>query len=276
MKNTISARLIEKYRESEFAPASTAFLSPGEIRDAYEEALPVIGGGLNGCFFWGGCRGAERCAAVFLPEWYLTSPPPPHRLPGDDERAAYFDDVLAEFPELRGELPVRCLKITGGGFASLSHRDYMGAILSLGIDRSVVGDIAVISENEAVVFVHEKIESYIMENLTKIGREGVKCTEITPPHCYILPRRYESVTAVVSSPRLDGVVKALTPLSREEAAEHVRSGLVELSYRETTDVSAAVKENDILSVRGYGKFRIGKILGETKSGRLKLEVFKYI
>ena len=58
MKNTISARLIEKYRESEFAPASTAFLSPGEIRDAYEEALPVIGGGLNGCFFWGGCRGA--------------------------------------------------------------------------------------------------------------------------------------------------------------------------------------------------------------------------
>jgi RNA-binding protein YlmH len=80
----------------------------------------------------------------------------------------------------------------------------------------------------------------------------------------------------VSSARLDGVVRALTGKSREAAADMIRAGLVELRYQPTENVSAEVKEGDILSVRGFGKYVIGETDGQTRSGRLKIRCRKYI
>ena len=84
------------------------------------------------------------------------------------------------------------------------------------------------------------------------------------------------MSVVVSSPRLDGVVKAVTNKSRELSAEMVRSGLVELSYVQTDNVSAEVKEGDILTVRGFGKYVIGRTEGTTKSGRVRISIKKYL
>lgn len=280
MKNSESRssplpRALDAMRASEYAVSVTDFFSPGEKTEIYK-GLCAPGSSPENCFFWGGCRGAERCAAVFLPEWYQPDRPPAHSMPTDEERTDFFAAYLEEHPEILAEIPISALKISGSGFRELSHRDYMGSILSLGISRNVVGDIAVISETQAVVFVAERIADYITESLTKIGRDGVKVTrgELSPS--FILPRRYADMALTVSSPRLDGVVKAITGQSRESAAEMIRAGLVELSYSQTDNVSAEVKNGDVISVRGYGKYLIGGVFGETKSGRLKIECKKYL
>ena len=268
-------RALDLMRASEYTVTVTDFLTPGEQCDIYKElCVPTLTPA--GCFFWGGCRGAERCAAVFLPEWYLPADAPNHTMPADRERTEFFSSYLKEHPEITAGIPITALKITGSGFKELSHRDYMGSILSLGINRSVLGDIAVVSESEAIVFVADRIAEYIVTSLTKIGRDGVKVERTSIDPEWTVPRRYADVPIVVSSPRLDGVVKAITGQSRETCAEMVRAGLVELSYSVTDNVSAEVRADDIVSVRGYGKYLVGKVTGETKSGRLKIECKKYL
>lgn len=267
---------MDLYRESEYSVAVSDFMTPSEKITVYKDLTARIGNGISGCFFWGGCRGAERCAAVFLPEWYSPDNSPSCKMPADIERTDFFARYLAEHPEISDEIPLRGLRIKGSGFRTLTHRDFLGAIMSLGVSRSVVGDIAVLSESEAFVIVHERIAAYIDTELNKIGRDGVKTEIIRLDPMFEIPRRYEESVITVASVRLDGVVKAITGKSREAAAEMVRSGLVELSYSQTEDVSADVANGDILSIRGFGKFVIGKVIGETKSGRIKIEIKKYI
>lgn len=270
------SRALDLYRESEYSAAVSDFMTPGEKIAVYKDLTARIGNGISGCFFWGGCRGTERCAAVFLPEWYQPESAPRHQMPSDEDRTEFFAEYLSNHPEIMEEIPLRGIKIIGSGFKTLTHRDFMGGILSLGVSRSVIGDISVISESEAFVIVHERIAEYIVSELTKIGRDGVK-TELTAlDPMFVLPRRFEENVITVSSARLDGVVKAITGKSRETAAEMVRSGLVELSYTATENVSADVKCGDVLSIRGFGKYVIGDVIGETKSGRLRIGLKKYV
>ncbi len=270
------SRAADKLRESEYAVAVTDFLTPAEIAEVYSSFITRGGSGIARCFFWGGCRGAERCTAVFLPEWYLPDDAPRHALPLDETRRDAFAAHLTEHPEILEEIPIRAIRIRGSGFRELSHRDFMGGILSLGIDRSTVGDIAVISEAEALVFALDKITPYIVSELHKIGRDGVRAEVIDLSPEYVLPRRYEAADIAVSSARLDGVVRALTGKSREAAADMIRAGLVELRYFATDNVSAEVKEGDILSIRGFGKYVIGETDGQTRSGRIKIKCRKYV
>lgn len=272
----VVSRAADKFRESEYAVAATDFLTPAEISEVYNNLTTRIGSGIAGCFFWGGCRGAERCIAVFLPEWYIPQDAPLHSLPLDTERRNAFARYLSENPELAAELPITGLRIRGSGFRNLTHRDFMGGILSLGIERSTIGDIAVVSEVEAVVPVLRKIAPYISSELHKIGRDGVKCEIFEPDPMYELPRRYENMDITVSSARLDGIVKALTGKSRELSAQMIKDGLVELRYLTTDNISAEVKAGDIISVRGFGKYVIGECSGQTRSGRIRIQCRKYI
>lgn len=270
------SRALEMYRQSEYAVAVTDFLSPGEKIEVYNELIARIGNGISRCFFWGGSRGAERCTTVFLPEWYMPNDAPVHKMPSDSERTDAFSAHLASHPEILEEIPITAIKIRGSGFKTLSHRDFMGGILSLGIDRSVVGDIAVVSESEAIVYVANRIAPYICTELTKIGRDGVKTEIWNPDPTFVIPRRFEESVITVASPRLDGIVKAVTGKSRETAAEMVRAGLVELSYKSDIPVSAEVRDGDVLSIRGFGKYMLGEVSGQTKSGRLRIICKKYL
>ena len=275
--NTVVSRAIDKFRESEYAIAVTDFMTPAETAEVYSNLITRSGSGISRCFFWGGCRGAERCTAVFLPEWYLPEPDAPrHALPLDTARRDAFAAHLCANPDIVSEIPIRAIRIRGSGFRELTHRDFMGGILSLGIERSTIGDIAVISEAEALVFALDKIAPYIVSELHKIGRDGVRAELYDCPPDYEIPRRYETMEIAVSSARLDGVVRALTGKSREAAADMIRAGLVELRYFPTDNVSADVKEGDILSVRGFGKYVIGETDGQTRSGRIKIRCRKYI
>jgi len=279
MKNQsdVVSRAYELWRASEYRCAVTDFLSPGEKLEVYTELSARIGNGMQRCFFWGGCRGTERGAAVFLPEWCMPEEDPPrHAMPLDTERTDFFAGYLGEHPEILEEIPIVPLSVRGSGFRSLSHRDFMGGILSLGVDRAVIGDIAVLSESEALVFAAERIAPFLESELTRIGRDAVICTRLETDPSFEIPRRFEEISVTVASLRLDGIVKALTGQSREDAAAMVRQGLAELNYRECAEVAKEVTEGDVLSVRGFGKFIIGETAGSTRSGRLRVVCRKYL
>ena len=277
MRSSVAlSRALDMYRASDHTVASTDFLSPREIAEVYNELIARIGTGISRCFFWGGSRGAERCAAVFLPEWLIDRDFPGFSFPGNAERTEAFSRFLVDNPDVLGEIPITALRITGSGFRNLTHRDFMGGVLSLGITREVVGDIAVMSESEAVMFVSSRIADFITSELTKIGRDRVTAERFDAGPGFEIPRKYEDKTLNVASMRLDCFVKAITGRSRSEAGEMVRLGLADLSYDTPLDVSAKVESGDIISVRGYGKYIIGEQTGTTKSGMLKVACRKYI
>lgn len=271
----IVSRAAELLRESEYAVTVTDLMTPAEIAEVYSNLISRSGSGYARCFFWGGCRGAERCTAVFLPEWYVPEDMPDIKLPLDTLRRDAFARYLSETPEVAEEIPISAVKIKASGFRELTHRDFMGGLLSLGIDRSAVGDIAVVSPSEAVVFVLSKIAPFITSELTKIGRDGVHAELCGIGPTYEIPRRYEDIEIAVASARLDGIVRALTGKSREISADMIRDGLVEKNYITIEDVSSEVRSGDIVTIRGFGKYVIDEQYGQTKSGRLKLRCRKY-
>ena len=157
-------------------------------------------------------------------------------------------------------------------FGDLSHRDFLGAILALGLERSAVGDILV-TEEYAIVFCTDTAQQLLMD-ITKIGKCGVSAEKgITRP----LPEpQFETLDRTVSSLRLDCIVSACANISRERSASLVRSGHVSADFSVCLNVSAAVKEREIVSIRGFGRFKVSKIVGETKKGLIRVIIEKFI
>lgn len=145
--------------------------------------------------------------------------------------------------------------------------------MNLGIERNCVGDI-VVNEGIAVCFVKEEIKSYIESQISKIGRVGVSISSRTDNDINY-EDDIETLSLIISSMRLDAVVAAITKLSREKAAGLVLSGRVFTNYFENKNVSYILKSDDILSVRGYGKFIVKDILGFTKKNRIKINIEHY-
>lgn len=155
---------------------------------------------------------------------------------------------------------------------TLTHRDILGAVLGAGLERSMIGDILV-SEGYAVMFCTETALE-IAVGLTKIGRYGV-CAERGVTRG--LPEsKTETLEKTLSSLRLDCVVGACTNLSRDKSASLIKSGLVSADFSVCQNVSFTVKEGTVLSIRGYGRFRLARVIGETKKGRLRVNVEKSI
>lgn len=155
----------------------------------------------------------------------------------------------------------------------LTHRDFLGALMNLGIERSSVGDI-IVNEGCAVCYVKQEIGDYVRSQISKIGRVGVKIA--SESECKITAAYdIESLSFIVSSMRLDVIVAAITGLSRDKTASLVLSGKVFVNYTENKNVSHILKENDILTIRGNGKFIIKEQAGVTKKGRLKLNIEHY-
>ena len=156
----------------------------------------------------------------------------------------------------------------------LTHRDLLGGLLSRGIQREALGDI-LIETGRAVFFVREEIAPFLTEQTERIGRAGVRLSlgaeEPLPP-----AHRFEEISAVIASPRLDCIVAAFAGLSREKAAAAVGAGIVTLNYREETSPSRIVEEGAKLSVRGKGEFIVDRLGPNTKKGRLCIAGRKYV
>ena len=183
---------------------------------------------------------------------------------------------LPSYEEETSELPFECLRISpvNRKFAEeLTHRDYLGAIMNLGIERSMTGDI-VIKDGDAYVFVMKKMCGYLEENLTSVRHTNVTVTRDVAAG-EILKPEYEEITGTVSSVRLDSIVALCGHLSRTKAAEYIAAEKVFVNGQTAVQASRGLKEGEILSVRGIGKFRFAGEGVLTKKGRTVVTLFKY-
>ena len=199
----------------------------------------------SGRRFFGGYEGAER---TVLGLWFYEEPSD-------------------------SDFPGAALEITFRTADKLTHRDFLGALMSLGIERETVGDILV-EDGRCVVFVKSEIWDYITSQLFKIGNAGVRIKEASPGS---VPegRGTEELTCVVASLRLDAVVAALTGLSREKTKSLILSGNVSHNHLPCDNVSKAVGKGDSLSIRGKGKYQIDGVLGKTKKHRIRLSILHF-
>ncbi len=191
----------------------------------------------------------------------------------DRRRLAFYvaDDILLE------EYNISVIKISPNNakFAdSLSHRDFLGALISLGIDRGKLGDI-LIKNNTGYLFVDQAIGLYIVDTLTKIKHTNVSCTLTQLEEVDIAPS-YQEIRGTISSVRLDSVLALALKSSRSSISELISGGKVFINSRLITQNSTSLKENDIISVRGHGKFIYCGITNQTKKGRLYATILRYI
>lgn len=200
--------------------------------------------------FYGGTEGAQRKMVRF----------------GSEDKLYYSEDF-----------PIECIKAEPLNikFAdSLSHRDVLGAIMNLSVEREHIGDI-ITKENCTYIFVTKKISEFICESLKKIRHTDVKCSICTfsgDDELFTL----EDKTVITSSLRADCVICAVFNLSRNQANEMFRAKKIFINSRQCENTSALLKENDTVSVRGYGKFIYSKSLSKTKKDRLKIEIRLYV
>lgn len=174
------------------------------------------------------------------------------------------------------DYPIAALKVTPAypKFAEqLGHRDVLGAIMNLGVDRGKVGDI-IIGEQEAYILCEEGIADYFRENLEKIRHTLVKL-ETVSTDTLTIQQELEEKEGIVTSNRIDAIIACVHKLSRSQASELIRSDKVFVNGKLTQNPTYTCKENEIISVRGYGRFIYLTNYGETNKGRLKIRYQLY-
>ena len=168
---------------------------------------------------------------------------------------------------------VSALSITAKGDTSLTHRDYLGSMMGLGIERQCIGDI-IVRANDAVVFVKKEICDYILTNLSTVGRQNVTVRLFEGD---LSELRTNSVLkeVLVTSLRIDNFVASICNFSRQKALEYINSDKVFINYSVALKLSKPIICGDTVSIRGYGKYKIGEVLRTTKGSRLVLSVMQY-
>ncbi|MBQ7751590.1 MAG: hypothetical protein IJR79_01290 [Clostridia bacterium] len=230
------ARLCDKYRTARFS----AFL------DAREQEL-LKNNGISGTLF-GGYEGAERRVLGVFPDW---------------------QEVCFS------EYPIDLIKFTPKFDISLSHRQYLGTILSLGIERDKIGDI--LAEPEfSYVFLSSDISEFVAENVKKVGRCGVFAEFADIKSCQMPQKKFEIISAIVASMRLDAVISGILNKSRNDVKNMILSGRVSVNHFETEKTDFIVKEGDLLSIRGFGRAEIFEIGNKTRSDKIHITYKKYI
>ena len=186
---------------------------------------------------------------------------------------AFLPDALM-FP---ANHPIACcaIKPVNRRFAEgLSHRDVLGSLMNLGIERGQLGDILV-KDDRIYVFCHRRILAFLAEELTRIRHTNVELTVVDASEADIRPEM-ELCECIVTSNRLDSVVAAVYKLSRSTALELIKKGCVFVNGKEMAGGSYTCKPEEIVSVRGYGRICFLEECGETKKGRLKLKFYRYV
>ena len=178
-------------------------------------------------------------------------------LPSDPVLFGGFDDaerkMVAFIPEYEEPFyPLAALKLTSQRISSLSHRDFLGSILGIGIKREKCGDI-IIGETAAFVILAEDIASYVSNSLTKVGREGVKCEIVSLSEIEVPEKTFKPISGTVSSLRLDSVISLFGGKGRSKASELIGAGLVFVNGICVQKNDMRLSDGDVISLRGKGK-----------------------
>lgn len=230
------------------------------------------------CFLYGGFKNAERKVFCALPSYFAYSLPQSINENADDN-AAIDSDVLCDAVREEFYNSFKAVRIIPSGFVDLGHRDYLGALLGLGIDRSATGDI-VIKPDGAYVIAKPAISDFIISHLSEVGRDKVRAEAVKVGADFSADISFLEIFGTVASERLDSVLAELASTSREKAKALIADKLVEHNYFTASDCDAEVCCGDVISVKRasgirFGKYIIDNIGEHTKKGRVKVVARMY-
>ena len=241
IKKRLSELADRSYSKGQFT--FTQFLNMAELSVYYE-----IGKTLNYAkpSVYGGYEGAERAVVRF----------------GNPEELGYEE-----------AFPIDLLEISpvAEKFADdLTHRDFLGALMNLGIERELLGDI-IVTGKKAYLFCMSHITGFLTENLTCVKHTNVSVMKKDPGEITSFYHGFENEKQIqVQSERCDAVIAKVYNLSRSEAMEYFRQKKVFVNGRINENTSLMLKEGDCVTLRGYGRFRLKTKGGLTRKGRLNL------
>ena len=202
-------------------------------------------------FFEGGYDGCERRMAVFLPPWA--------------EKKDFYDDD-----------PMEVLRVTHKeGGRTLSHRDYLGSILGLGISRAKTGDIVVCSKG-ADIIIDKELEEFLLANYFKAGRTELSLSVVPVSAIDLSEVRTELIKDTLASLRLDAFLASAYRCARSKAQEAVRQGLVYVNNAECLKPDKELSEGDTVVLRGKGKCVLEAVGGTSKKDRTFITIKKYV
>lgn len=227
-------------------PANTCFLSPREL-----EMARLLLGEPEGLYRFGGYADADRKMLVFLP------------------------DYLEEDSLMEPDGPLACLRATFFEGDSPSHRDFLGALMGAGVARETVGDICV-GKGCCDFFVSREVAPYLLQNFGSAGRTKFRLTEVPLTEASIPEPEFKLIRDTLASLRLDAVISAGFRIGRSLASDHVCAGRAAINGLPCTKSDKSVSEGDTISVRGMGKIRLAQVNGQTKKGRISVEIQRYV
>ena len=205
---------------------------------------------------YGGFDEAERAMICFLPD--------------------YMDEETFLMMEKSESSVCSCVRIRpiNKKFADeLNHRDYLGSLMNLGIERNRIGDIRT-DQTKAFVFVMNDVADLICNELFRVKHTTVRCKKVKATECDIVPE-YQEIEGTVSSERLDAVLALVYKLSRSKAHDLVEAESVFVDGKTAYSAGYDLKPGARVSVRGYGKFVYDGVQKETRRGRLSIKLKKY-
>ena len=229
--------------EDRYAPKLTYFLDPRQqfivdsIRRQYGDIASEAEGALDD---------AERKRVLLYPAYYV---------PTVEDFAMTVVEV--QYPKK---------------FVTLRHKDVLGSLMSLGIDRSKFGDIRVQDGSIQFVVANEVLD-YVQANLISIGKVKVHVEIVAEPTDYFIQQEeWTSETLTVSSLRLDTVISAIFNISRQKSSALIQGGKVKVNWTEKDQISLELQELDMISIRGLGRVKLLMIEGRTKKDKIRLQI----
>ncbi len=241
------AKVLDKYEQSQRKniPAATLFLSPREQQ--LVQALLNAAGVRSGYVLDGGYEEAERKIAVFLPDW--------------------AEDAEGELVFLRA--------LFHGADSALTHRDILGSLMGLGVERDRLGDILV-SPHSADIIAAPSLRDFFLREWTEAGRVKLTVAEIAREELLLPQVQVKVLRDTVSSLRLDAVAAAAFSVSRGKAAELIAAGRVNLDHVPCLKPDKPVAEGAVLTARGFGKAKLKEVGGLSKKGRTGITIERYL
>ena len=241
------ARVLDKYEQSQRKniPAATPFLSPREQQLA--QALLNAAGVRDGYGLDGGYEEAERKLLVFLPDW--------------------MEEAEGELVFLRASFH--------GQDSTLTHRDILGSLMGLGVERDRLGDILV-SPHSADIIAAPSLRDFFLREWGEAGRVKLSVAEIGREELILPQVQVKLIRDTVSSLRLDAVTATAFSMSRGRAAELISAGRVNLDHVPCLKPDKPVAEGAVLTARGFGRARLREVGGLSKKGRTGITIERYL
>ncbi len=223
----------------------TDFMSPAGLVIA--DAVKANFGGIE-TISSGGYEGAERLRVAFVD---------PH-----------FQGTV--------DLQIAVLKVSWDPrFRLLTHRDVLGSLMGLGIDRTHFGDI-IVTSGGAQVIVDATIADFVIQNFIKIAMVSVTVSPMELSELQPKEEKIKEVRTTVASMRLDSIASSGFSTSRTKVVEAIKAGLVQVNWQPAKGPSQEVKEGDVISLRGRGRMQIEGITGTSKKGRIGVHLKRFM